>query len=208
VSTNDSASAKSFVNAANVMTAGSLGTGFVALILAGQHEFVWATGMLTVALVLDLLDGYVARRFSLCGPFGSQLDSLADVVSFGVAPALLLYLGGLESIPVAGVAACLMFLLAGAWRLARFPLIEEPYRFIGLPIPTAGIIAAATAALAPAAWIMVAVAVVLAALMVSEIPFPTHREVARLARPRRSVEMEDATLADAGAAATRSQPRG
>jgi CDP-diacylglycerol--serine O-phosphatidyltransferase len=208
VSANDSMSAKSFVNAANVVTAGSLGTGFVAVILAGQHEFAWAAGMVSVAVMLDVLDGLVARRFSLCSPFGSQLDSLADVVSFGLAPALLIYLAVLESIPVAGVAACLIFLLAGAWRLARFPLIEEPYRFIGVPIPTAGVIAAVTAALAPAAGLTLAITVVLSALMVSEVPFPTWRAVGRLVRVRRAVKVEDATLVEAGAGTTRSRPRG
>ena len=203
----DSTSAKSFVNAANVATGASLGTGFVAVILAGQNEFVWATGMVALALVLDVLDGVLARRLSLCGPFGAQLDSLADIVSFGVAPALLLYLEGLNTIPVAGVAACLAFLLAGAWRLARFRLIEEPYRFIGLPIPTAAIIAAGAAAWAPAG-LALAVALALAALMVSEIPFPTHRAVGRLLLHRRAVDVEDATLVEAGAGAIPSRRRG
>jgi CDP-diacylglycerol--serine O-phosphatidyltransferase len=201
-------SARSFVNAANLATAGSLGTGFIVLILAGQHEFTWAAGMVVLALVLDVLDGVLARKLSVCGPFGTQLDSLADVVSFGVAPALLLYLGGLDSVPVVGVAACLAYLLAGAWRLARFPLIEEPYRFVGLPIPTAAIIAAGMAVWSPGRALTVAVAFVLAALMVSEISFPTHRAIGRLLRPRRNVEIEEPVLAEAGVAATRSQQRG
>jgi CDP-diacylglycerol--serine O-phosphatidyltransferase len=193
---NGSNSAKSFVNPPNVVTAASLGIGFVAIILAGQHEFWWAAGMISLAVALDVLDGVLARHLSLCGPFGSQLDSLADMVAFGVAPALLLYLGGLRSIPVAGVAACLMFVLGGAWRLARFPLIDEPYRFIGVPIPTAGLIAAGTVACGPEAALTLAIAVVLAALMVSEVPFPTWRAVGRLLRPRRA------------APATRSRRRG
>jgi CDP-diacylglycerol--serine O-phosphatidyltransferase len=208
VSVGDSTSARSYVNAANVVTAASLGSGFIALILAGQHEFGWAAGMVCLAMVLDVLDGMLARKLSLCGPFGTQLDSLADVVSFGVAPALLLYLGVLKSVPVAGVAACLAFLLAGAWRLARFPLIEEPYRFIGLPIPTAGIIASGIAVWAPGGVLALAVTFILAALMVSEIHFPTHRAVGRLLRPRRGVEVEEGALVEAGAGATRSQQRG
>jgi CDP-diacylglycerol--serine O-phosphatidyltransferase len=201
-------SAKSFVNAANVVTGANLGSGFIALILAGQREFGWAAAMVCLAMVLDVLDGMLARKLSLCGPFGTQLDSLADVVSFGVAPALLLYLGLLESVPVAGVAACLAFLLAGAWRLARFPLIEEPYRFVGLPIPMAGIIASGMAVWSPGRGIALAVAFILAALMVSEIQFPTHRAVARILRPRRGVEVEEPALVEAGAGATRSQRRG
>jgi CDP-diacylglycerol--serine O-phosphatidyltransferase len=205
---NGSTSAKRFVNPPNVVTAGSLGVGFVAVILAGQHEFEWAAGMVCLAVAFDVLDGALARRLSLCGPFGSQLDSLADIVAFGVAPALLLYLGGLRSIPVAGVAACLMYLLAGAWRLARFPLIDEPYRFIGVPIPTAAVIVAGMVAWAPPAGLTLAITVVLAALMVSEVPFPTWRAVGRLIRPRRTVEVEEPRMVGAGAGATRSRRRG
>ena len=197
---NDPTSAKSYVNPPNLLTAGSLTAGFVVLLLASQGQLIWAAGTMFIPALLDSLDGLVARKMSCDGPFGSQLDSLADLTSFGVAPAFMLYVGVLNSIPVAGVGACLAFVLAGAWRLARFPLIEEPHRFIGLPIPPAGVIAAGMAAWAPPAGVVLALTLAMSALMVSEVPFPTIRAIARLARPRprrrpvHPVEVEEATL--------------
>jgi CDP-diacylglycerol--serine O-phosphatidyltransferase len=173
-------SAKSFVNAPNLLTAGRLAVGFVALILAGRQELVWAAGMTVAAVVVDTVDGAVARRLGLCTPFGCQLDALADIVSFGAAPALMLQAGVLGAIPVAGVGACLAFLLCGSWRLARFPLIEEPHRILGLPIPVAGLIAAVVAAWAPPSGFALAMTLAMAALMVSEVPFPTLRTLWQL----------------------------
>ncbi len=185
-------SSKSFVTAPNLLTAGRLSAGFVALILASRHELDWAAAVIVAAVCLDVADGALARRLGLCSPFGAQLDSLADIVSFGAAPALMLYAGVLGAIPVAGVGACLAFLLCGSFRLARFPLIEEPHRFLGLPIPSAGLIAAAVAAWAPSAGVALAMTLALAALMVSEVPFPTLRSL----RPsRRRVEVKEATPA-------------
>ena len=187
-------SAKSFVNWPNVLTASSLAGGFVALILAGRGEVRWAAGTIAVCLVLDVLDGVLARRLSLCGPFGAQLDSLADIVAFGVAPALMLYTSALGSIPVAGLAVCLVYLVCGAWRLARFPLVEHPRRFIGLPIPTAAVFAVGAAVWPLPAGVALAVALVLSALMISEVPFPTHRMIRRAPRPARPVELGEPRL--------------
>ena len=181
------------MNPANLLTSGGLVAGFAALILTSQGELGWAAGMVGAAAVLDSFDGLLARRLSTAGPFGSQLDSLADMVAFGAAPALMLYLGGLETSSVAGVGACIALVLSGAWRLARFPLVEEPHRFVGLPIPPAGLIAAVVAALAPPVWVVFGLTVTLAVLMFSAVPFPTLRTVARLARPRRAVDANEAT---------------
>lgn len=174
---NGPTNARSFVNGANLMTAASLAAGFVALMLASRGELVWAAAAVGVAAVLDSLDGLLARRLSVCGPFGCQLDSLADMVAFGAAPALMLALGVFDGIPLVGVPVCIAFVLCGAWRLARFPLIAESHRFLGLPIPPAGVIAAVLAALTPPAGLALAVTLVLTALMVSEVPFPTFRRL-------------------------------
>ncbi|MEA2170650.1 MAG: CDP-diacylglycerol---serine O-phosphatidyltransferase [Solirubrobacteraceae bacterium] len=172
------------------LTAGSLAGGFLALILAAQGDIRWAAGVVVGCGVLDSVDGLLARRMSACSAFGAQLDSLADVVSFGVAPALMLYFGVLHGIPVVGLAACVGFVLCGAWRLARFALIADDRRFIGLPIPPAAVIAAGGAAWAPPAGIALALTVTLCALMVSDIPFPTLRTIGRLLTPRRAAEEE------------------
>lgn len=191
----DRPSAKSFVNGPNLLTALGLAAGFVALMLASQGEFAWAAGAVGVAAVLDSVDGLLARRLGLSGPFGSQLDSLADMVAFGAAPGLMLYLGVLEDLPVAGVGACLAFVLAGAWRLARFAAIEDSeHRFLGLPIPPAGLIAAVIAAAGPSPAVAVGLTVVLTVLMISEVPFPTITSLARRVVSRRRAHSEESAL--------------
>ena len=192
------------MNWACALTATSLAGGFLALILAGQGDVKWAAGVVVVCGVLDTADGVIARRLELCSPFGAQLDSLADVVAFGVAPALMLYVGVLKDLPVAGIAACLAFVLCGAWRLARFALIADGDRFVGLPIPPAAVIAAGTAAWAPPAGVVLAMTVALCLLMVSDVPFPTVRTIGRLLKPRRRTKAEPAVrleveVVDAGA---------
>src|SRR3712207_9439439 len=89
-----------------------------------------------------MLDGAAARRAGNENAFGTNLDSLADVVSFGAAPALALYMSSLYVVPVVGVAACLLFFLCGAWRLARFSTCKNPLYFVGCPIPGAGVLVA------------------------------------------------------------------
>ena len=137
-----------------------------------------------LAGVFDVVDGAVARRTSAECAFGSNLDSLADLVSFGAAPALVVFLSLLHVVPVAGIGACLGFVLCGAWRLARFPLVRNARHFVGLPIPAAGVIAAVLAALGPPPGLMLAVTLALALLMVSAAPFPTPDSLHRLRRPR------------------------
>ena len=96
---------KEYLSPANLITSGSLVAGFLALILAAQGEFAWAAGCVGVAAVLDSVDGLVARRSLADSEFGAQLDSLADLVSFGVAPAITVYFSVLEAVPVAGIGA-------------------------------------------------------------------------------------------------------
>jgi CDP-diacylglycerol---serine O-phosphatidyltransferase len=169
------------VNFANLLTSGNLAAGFFALILVQQGAYAWAAGCVAAAALLDSVDGLVARLTKSECEFGSQLDSLADLVSFGIVPALAVYVSVLESVPVAGIAACLGFLLCGAYRLARFQVDEESRRrFVGLSIPPSGLIAVGLAALEAPRGLTLAVVAVLSLLMVSRIPFPTLAEVKRL----------------------------
>ena len=163
---------REYVTPPNLITSGSLVAGFLALILAAQAEFGWAAGVVLVATGLDAADGAAARR-GTSHAFGAQLDSLADLLSFGVAPAFALYLGVLHSVPFAGIAACLAFVLSGAWRLARFSIVRRPGCFLGLPIPPAGAVAVLLAALTVPAPLALTITVGLAVLMVSTLPFPT-----------------------------------
>ncbi len=173
---------REFVNAANVLTTGSLVAGVAALMLAGDGRLGWALAAVGVAALFDSVDGYLARRTGVSGPFGCHLDGLADLVAFGVAPALMLHHGVLGSVPVIGAGACIAFVVAGAWRLSRFPLIEDREHFIGLPIPPAGLLAAAVAVLLPPAALAVVLCVVLALLMVGAFTVPTLAELGRLVR--------------------------
>jgi len=181
---------KDWVNPANALTSGNLAAGFVALILAAQGEFAWAAGMVGIAAACDAVDGIAARR----GPastdgFGSDLDSLADLVSFGAAPAMALYLSMLNDVPVLGIAACLGFLLCGAWRLARFPLVSRARSYVGMPIPPSGVTAVLIAAVEPPIEVALSVTLALCVLMVSVVPFPT---LFPARRARHAAELEEA----------------
>ncbi len=180
---------RQFFNLANIVTSASLAAGVVALMLVSDGRLGAAFAAVAVAAVLDSVDGYLARRSRNCGPFGSQLDSLADLVAFGVAPALLLHKGPLGDVQVLGAAVCVAFVLAGAWRLARFAVLEDSHRFTGLPIPPSGLVASAVAVLALPPGLAVGVTLTLVLLMVSEIPVPTLVALADLVRGRRRVTL-------------------
>jgi len=194
---------KPYVNAANLITTGSLAAGFLAVLLAIDGKFTAAAVAVGVAVVLDVLDGVVARRWSLCGPFGRELDSLADLVTFGVAPAIMLYMGGLREVAVLGGVACVLFVVAGAWRLARFPLVEAEGCFVGLPIPSAGLLAAGLVLLGPAPAVAAAAAIALALLMISTLRVPTLFSVLTSPVPRRPMARVVAAAAGGGRATAR-----
>lgn len=156
----------------NVVTCGNLVSGFLALLMVTQENYNQAALLVALAAGFDLLDGAIARRCSTTGDFGCNLDSLADLVSFGLVPAFALYASQLHTLGGVGVAACAAFLIAGAVRLARFPLVRDPDHFLGLPIPPAGLAVASLAALSPPVGLSLFSALALAALMVSRRPFP------------------------------------
>lgn len=168
---------RDYVTPANLITSGNLAAGFVAAILVQSGHLLLAALLVVLAGVLDSLDGPVARRGARDGAFGTNLDSLADLVSFGVAPALALYQGPLHALPPLGVVLGLGFVLCGTWRLARFPLIKNPRRFTGLPIPPTGVALALLAAWGPPLVVAAVVTAAVSALMVSSIPFPTISSV-------------------------------
>ncbi len=135
----------------NSVTLAGLFCGFSAIRLiaspqAGEQEFYEAAIFLLLSMFFDLMDGRVARMTKTQSSFGLQLDSLADLISFGAAPALLVYQWVLHRVPVAGVAAAFSFLGCAAIRLARFNVLssnaegepETPGKYIvGLPSPPA-----------------------------------------------------------------------
>ena len=129
----------------NLFTAMNMFCGFYAVVAAINGKFVPAACALVIAGVFDNLDGKIARATQSTSQFGVEFDSLADLVSFGVAPGLLMYLWVLNPLGRIGWLAAFLFVVCGALRLARFNTqagtVSSKY-FVGLPIPAgAGMIA-------------------------------------------------------------------
>ncbi len=123
-----------------LLTTGNLLCGFYAIVLTLEGRHQWAALALFVGMILDMLDGKVARLTRTTTQFGVEFDSLADVVSFGVAPALLLYAWALAPLGRVGAGAAFLYVICGALRLARFNVltgVTDRRYFIGLPIPGA-----------------------------------------------------------------------
>lgn len=123
----------------NSVTVGNLFCGFLSVLYASQSRFQDAVIALGIAILLDGVDGRVARRLNASSAFGLEFDSLADVVSFGIAPATLVYYWGLS--PLAnefGVLVSFLYVLCTATRLARFNILDTNLKsFSGLPSPGA-----------------------------------------------------------------------
>jgi len=170
----------------SLFTTGNVFCGFFAFIAVLNEEYFFAAVAIALAIVFDALDGRVARLTKTTSEFGVQYDSLADVISFGMAPALLAYAWVLKPFGRLGWMAAFLFLLCGALRLARFNVTKPETsgdNFIGLPIPAAaGVIASIVIAfeelfatkLNP--MIMVFVVYLLAFLMVSNIKYPAFKK--------------------------------
>ena len=135
----------------NLVTTGNLFFGFFSIVKGLQGDFYQAAIAILLAAVFDLLDGRVARLTGATSEFGVQYDSLCDLVSFGAAPALLMYNEGLLNAGRIGWIICFMFMACGALRLARFNVqsaIETTGTdFVGLPIPMAAAVIACFVAL-------------------------------------------------------------
>ncbi len=131
----------------SILTLTSIFFRFYSMIESIKHDFLWAGALIVAAGFFDGIDGKVARLTKTSTRFGLELDSLADVISFGVAPALLMYTWVLESFGRIGWVSAFVFVACGALRLARFNVQSgniDPKRFNGLPIPAAAIMVATT----------------------------------------------------------------
>ena len=168
-----------------MFTIANMACGFSTILLAFADEFVWAAALLAASIVLDIADGAVARLVGATTPFGLQLDSLADLVSFGLAPAVLVHTWALPENPVLAWLSAFFWLACAAFRLARFnvtvdPLADKKY-FIGLPSPGATLFVIATILAlgspehGPGMLVPVAVSIVPAFLMVSSVRFRSFR---------------------------------
>ena len=157
------------------------------------EKITWGALLIFLAAIVDFLDGFVARLLKATSPMGKQLDSLSDVVSFGVAPALIIYQllrisyaqeeNGLD-VSVGFLLPALIIACAAAWRLAKFNLDEsQQYSFKGLPTPAAGLFVASLPLILKFPpdminitdyilnkWILYVIIVLLSFLMVSNLP--------------------------------------
>jgi CDP-diacylglycerol--serine O-phosphatidyltransferase len=171
----------------SLLTTGNLVCGFLALLLTANARYIEASLAIFVAMVMDLLDGRVARLMKATSQFGVEYDSLADVVSFGVAPAFLLYAFALSELGRPAWFAAFLFVICGALRLARFNVFTgatDKRFFVGLPIPAAAAVVCGTVIFLHGEeltrWMRGAVAVMtylVALLMVSTFRYWSFKEV-------------------------------
>ncbi len=170
----------------SVFTLGNMFCGYICIVYSIRGDFETAAPFIAFSVVLDMLDGRIARLTGSTSAFGLEFDSLADVVSFGVAPAILTVSWGLTPLGRLGWAAGFIFVTAGAIRLARFNIqtsTDKRY-FVGMPIPAAASVPASTVYLYPAGLDQVATAlpalalmIVPAVLMVSTIRFRSFKSI-------------------------------
>ena len=169
----------------NFFTALSAFLGVMSIIAASQGKFEKAFIYIVFSLIADGLDGRVARLTNTTSKFGVEFDSLADLVAFGVAPAMMLFFAAGENYGRFGALVSGLFVVFGAIRLARFNVTTgelDPRYFIGLPIPTAAVVLGS--------WIMLDIkynghlnilillgALFLAFLMVSNFRYPSFKKI-------------------------------
>ncbi|RNL59958.1 CDP-diacylglycerol--serine O-phosphatidyltransferase [Nocardioides marmoriginsengisoli] len=177
------------VTAPSIFTAANMACGFSAVPLAFNDHSHWAAILMTVAIFMDVADGAVARLVGATSPFGVQLDSLADLISFGLAPAVLVYTWVLPEWPVIAWVAAYFWLACAAFRLARFNFTIDPHAdkryFIGMPSPGAAAVVIATVfaldlredSVGPSLLLPVVISVVPALLMVSTVRFRSFRNL-------------------------------
>ncbi|HZG72556.1 MAG TPA: CDP-diacylglycerol--serine O-phosphatidyltransferase [Chondromyces sp.] len=123
---------------ANVLTLGNLALGGFSVLMTINAEYQLSLLLIFIAALADRFDGLVARRMNIESELGKQLDSMCDIISFGVAPALLIYSSTLSEFSFPGAFFTVFYIGCGAFRLARFNIMENNGYFQGLPITAAG----------------------------------------------------------------------
>ena len=183
----------------NLITLLALCAGLTAIRLAVENKLELALAAIVFAALLDGIDGRVARLLKGTSRFGAELDSLADFVNFGVAPALILYFWGLHELKSAGWIAAMVFAICGGLRLARFNvMIDDPNKpawagnfFTGIPAPAGAITVLLPIYLsflgAPggliAVWLTFFFTLLIALLMVSRLPVFSGKRVGKRVPP-------------------------
>jgi CDP-diacylglycerol--serine O-phosphatidyltransferase len=164
---------------------GNMFCGYACIVYSMRGEFATAAPFIGFAMLLDMLDGRVARMTNSTSDFGVEFDSLADVISFGMAPAIMSFAWGLQPLGRIGWAVGFVFVAAAAVRLARFNIqtgSQDKRFFVGMPSPAAAAVPASTVFLYPAGFqlplhsmAVLAMVIVPALLMVSTIRFRSFK---------------------------------
>jgi len=176
----------------NLFTAASIFAAVVSIVAAIHGHFEKAAWLIFLSLLFDGLDGRVARLTHTTSRFGVEFDSLADIVAFGAAPAILLYLFAGEDFGRFGILVMALFVIFGAVRLARFNVMSpntDPTVFIGVPIPTAAVFVAVWVLMFERYGVLrhydallLAATLAVSLLMVSNIRYPSFKKI-HLERP-------------------------
>jgi CDP-diacylglycerol--serine O-phosphatidyltransferase len=177
----------------SLLTMGNMFCGYACVVYAMRGEYETAAPFIGFAIVLDMLDGRIARLTGTTSEFGVEFDSMADIISFGMAPAILSFQWGLSALGRLGWAAGFLFVAAAAMRLARFNIQSatggDKRYFAGMPSPAAAAIPAATVFAYPVglydyreALPALAMVLVPAVLMVSTIRFRSFKTLDSKAR--------------------------
>jgi CDP-diacylglycerol--serine O-phosphatidyltransferase len=165
----------------SLFTVGNLFLGIMAILLAMEDHWDYAAITVIIGMLLDGLDGRVARMLNTQSEFGKELDSLSDVITFGVAPAIIMYVSVLKNLGPEGWVLTAIFPICGALRLARFNVRTGPKGyFIGLPISAAGGILATMALYFKYVgnhYIMIGGMLFLSYLMISKVKYPAFKKV-------------------------------
>lgn len=166
----------------NILTFGNLFCGFLAISYIINGDMRNAPILIFIAIMLDAVDGRVARILGVSNEMGKELDSLADIVSFGVVPALLVAYTYFSDFEMLGIVIAGLFPLFGAYRLARFNISDQSESlryFKGIPITLAGGIVTFLVLFAKTipVWIFFIIYYLLAILMVSRVRIPSFKKV-------------------------------
>ncbi len=176
----------------NLISILALCAGLTAIRMAVEGRFGFSVALIALAAALDGIDGRLARMLKSESAIGAELDSLCDLVNFGVTPALVLYYWGMRADTALGWIAVLIYAVCCMLRLARFNVgnrlpegEEKPKGFVGVPSPAGAMLALAPIyftrtfgeAMQPSYWIVAIWMVVVGALMISRIPTPSFKGV-------------------------------
>lgn len=158
----------------SLISIGNLVSGFISLVFTMNGEFIKAALMIILSMLLDGIDGLIARKLKLQSKIGKEIDSLSDLISFGIAPALLIYSLHFSQREIIGLIVVIPYIICAALRLAKFNLQPSKNYFLGLPTTIAGSFVASLiiCSFNLSSLLISIVIIILAYLMVSSIHYP------------------------------------